>query len=131
MPYDEVMPKFKQGKLHSGSKKGPTVTNRKQAIAIMLSEKREANKGKKEYKPKKYQDGGPVSSMDTDIPLPSLQKGETGPQSPTVPEMPLPRPAPFQDTKPRYEPEYRGSKVVAVRKGGAITKHSDGGWRRW
>ncbi len=30
--------KFKQGTLHSGSKKGPTVTNRKQAIAIALSE---------------------------------------------------------------------------------------------
>jgi predicted transcriptional regulator len=53
MPYTEVMPKFKKGELHSGSKKGPTVTKRKQAIAIMLSEKREADKGKKEYKPKK------------------------------------------------------------------------------
>jgi hypothetical protein len=40
MPYTEVMHKFKHGNLHSGSKKGPTVTNRKQAIAIMLSEKR-------------------------------------------------------------------------------------------
>ena len=53
MPYTEVMHKFKGGKLHSGSKKGPTVTNRKQAIAIMLSEKREASKGKEEYKPKR------------------------------------------------------------------------------
>ena len=60
MPYDEVMHKFKQGKLHSGSKKGPVVTNRKQAVAVMLSEKREAEKGKKEYKTKKYQAGGPV-----------------------------------------------------------------------
>jgi hypothetical protein len=40
MPYTEVMHKFKHGQLHSGSKKGPQVTNRKQAIAIMLSEKR-------------------------------------------------------------------------------------------
>lgn len=40
MPYTEVMHKFKHGKLHSGSKKGPLVGNRKQAIAIMLSEKR-------------------------------------------------------------------------------------------
>lgn len=39
MPYTEVMHKFKSGNLHSGSKKGPKVTNRKQAIAIMLSEK--------------------------------------------------------------------------------------------
>ncbi len=34
------MPNFKKGKLHSGSKTGPKVKNRKQAIAIMLSEKR-------------------------------------------------------------------------------------------
>jgi hypothetical protein len=34
------MHKFKHGKLHSGSKKGPKVTNRQQAIAIMLSEKK-------------------------------------------------------------------------------------------
>lgn len=34
------MHKFKHGQLHSGSKKGPEVKNRKQAIAIMLSEKR-------------------------------------------------------------------------------------------
>ena len=41
MPYTQVMHKFKQGQLHSGSKQGPKVTNRKQAIAIMLSEKGE------------------------------------------------------------------------------------------
>lgn len=35
-----VMKEFKSGKLHSGSKKGPTVKNRKQAIAIALSEAR-------------------------------------------------------------------------------------------
>lgn len=50
MPYDEVMHKFKHGQLHSGSKKGPQVKSRKQAIAIMLSEKRAAEGGKKEYK---------------------------------------------------------------------------------
>ena len=49
MPYDQVMHKFKAGDLHSGSKSGPKVKNRKQAIAIMMSEKREAAKGKKEY----------------------------------------------------------------------------------
>ncbi len=53
MPYDEVMHKFKAGKLHSGSKKGPKVKSRKQAIAIMLSEKRKAKEGKSEYKSKK------------------------------------------------------------------------------
>lgn len=49
MPYDEVMHKFKHGDLHSGSKSGPPVKSRKQAIAIMLSEKKEAVGGKKEY----------------------------------------------------------------------------------
>jgi len=33
-----VMEEFKHGKLHSGSKKGPIVTNPKQAIAIGISE---------------------------------------------------------------------------------------------
>lgn len=49
MPWDEVMSKFKKGDLHSGSKGGPKVKNRSQAIAIMLSEKREAKGGKREY----------------------------------------------------------------------------------
>jgi len=49
MPYTEVMHKWKQGELHSGSKTGPPVTNRKQAIAIMLSEKRKAAGGNQEY----------------------------------------------------------------------------------
>ena len=44
------MSKWKSGKLHSGSKKGPKVSNQKQAVAIMLSEKRAAAHGKKEYK---------------------------------------------------------------------------------
>lgn len=34
----KVMKEFKAGKLHSGSKKGPKVKSRKQAIAIALSE---------------------------------------------------------------------------------------------
>lgn len=46
------MHKFKAGALHSGGKEGPKVKNRKQAIAIMLSEKRKAAGGKKEYKSK-------------------------------------------------------------------------------
>lgn len=49
MPYDEVMDKWKHGKLHSGSDKGPQVHDQKQAVAIMLSEKRKAGAGKKEY----------------------------------------------------------------------------------
>ena len=40
----KVMHEFKEGSLHSGSKKGSKVKNRKQAIAIALSE---ARRGKK------------------------------------------------------------------------------------
>lgn len=34
----KVMREFKEGKLHSGSKDGPIVTDRKQALAIAYSE---------------------------------------------------------------------------------------------
>jgi len=59
MPSSEVMHKWKSGKLHSGSKTGPKVKSQKQAIAIMLSEKRaeDANGGK--Y-PEKRAMGGPI-----------------------------------------------------------------------
>ena len=49
MPFTEVMHKWKTGKLHSGSKSGPPVRGQKQAVAIMLSEKRAAEGGKTEY----------------------------------------------------------------------------------
>ena len=35
-----VLHEFKQGQLHSGSKKGPKVKSRRQALAIALSEAR-------------------------------------------------------------------------------------------
>lgn len=38
----ETLHEFKHGTLHSGSKTGPRVTNRKQAIAIALSQARKA-----------------------------------------------------------------------------------------
>ena len=50
MPYTEVMHKFKSGQLKSGGS-GKKVTSRPQAIAIMLSEKRES-KSKPEYRGK-------------------------------------------------------------------------------
>jgi Family of unknown function (DUF6496) len=51
MPWNEVMGKWKAGSLKSGGSGSP-VKNRKQAIAIMLSEKRKADSGDEEYKPK-------------------------------------------------------------------------------
>lgn len=38
----KVMEEYKSGELHSGSKKGPMVKSRKQAVAIALSEARKA-----------------------------------------------------------------------------------------
>ena len=35
---EKVMREYKKGTLHSGSKKGPKVKSRKQAVAIALSE---------------------------------------------------------------------------------------------
>ena len=59
MPASQVMHKFKHGALHSGSKKGPLVKSRQQAIAIMMSEKRAESKHGGKY-PEKRQAGGPV-----------------------------------------------------------------------
>lgn len=46
MPKDMrgIMHEFKEGELHSGSASGPKVKNRKQAIAIGLSEQRKMGK---------------------------------------------------------------------------------------
>lgn len=38
----KVMHEYGQGELHSGSKRGPVVNSRKQAVAIALSEARKA-----------------------------------------------------------------------------------------
>ena len=42
-----VMEEYKEGKLHSGSKKGPKVKSRKQALAIALQESKNIKKKKK------------------------------------------------------------------------------------
>ena len=41
---EKVMGEYKRGTLHSGSKTGPKVTSRKQAVAIALSEQRKAKR---------------------------------------------------------------------------------------
>lgn len=41
---NKVMHEFKTGALHSGSKQGPQVTSRKQAIAIAMSEAKKASR---------------------------------------------------------------------------------------
>lgn len=49
----KVMREYKHGQLHSGSKKGPEVKSRKQAIAIALSEARKAGEPVKKKGSKK------------------------------------------------------------------------------
>lgn len=50
----KVMSEFRAGILHSGSKKGPQVKSRKQAIAIGLSEARKAGEAVPPKKSKKH-----------------------------------------------------------------------------
>lgn len=49
MPAEDVMNKWASGTLHSGSKSGPVVKSRNQAIAIKISEEKKAKAGKREY----------------------------------------------------------------------------------
>ena len=55
MPWDEVMSKWKSGDLKSGGD-GKPVKNQKQAVAIMLSEKRKSGSNP-EYRSKKFARG--------------------------------------------------------------------------
>ena len=53
---EKVMHEYKEHELHSGSKKGPVVSNPRQAVAIALSESRKATgkpMKKKKHKSKK------------------------------------------------------------------------------
>ena len=50
---EKVMHEYKEHELHSGSKKGPKVKSRAQAIAIGLSEARKAGEAVKPKKMKK------------------------------------------------------------------------------
>lgn len=70
----KVMGEFKAGTLHSGSKKGPEVTSKKQATAIALSEARKA--GAKVAQPvQKKSIGGVLKAMS---PAYALGSSETG-----------------------------------------------------
>ena len=48
----KVMDEYKSGELHSGSKRGPKVTDKKQAIAVAMSEARGATVRAKKAKKK-------------------------------------------------------------------------------
>lgn len=43
----QVMHEYKHGDLHSGSKRGPRVTNRREAIAIALNQARRGRRGRR------------------------------------------------------------------------------------
>lgn len=90
MPSSEVMHKFGAGQLHSGSASGPTVKNRRQAIAIMLSEKRAENAHGGRY-PEKRAFGGMAGLSG----LPGMSAlpgglGGLGSGAPGMPMMPSP-----------------------------------------
>ena len=58
MPSSKVMHKFGSGTLHSGGPGGPKVKSQKQAVAIMMSEKRTEAKHGGHYPEKSYFQGG-------------------------------------------------------------------------
>lgn len=47
---EDEMHKFKVGRLHSGSRRGPVVKSRAQAVAIGLSESGQSKRGKRKAK---------------------------------------------------------------------------------
>jgi hypothetical protein len=74
----KVMREYKEGKLHSGSKKGPKVTNPKQAMAIALSEARAMKKAKggEVEKPKKKEESKKPKMKMEDLALKKMRHAE-------------------------------------------------------
>jgi hypothetical protein len=74
----KVMREYKEGKLHSGSKKGPKVTNPKQAMAIALSEARAMKKAKggEVEKPKKKEESKKPKMKTEDLALKKMRHAE-------------------------------------------------------
>jgi hypothetical protein len=105
----KVMGEFGEGKLHSGSKKGPKVTNPKQAVAIALSEQRAAKKSRGGVQ---YIDKG----KDTSVPVKDIKSGKI-PQSTDedfygkAKDMPMPPRRPSMLKKGGYA---EGGKAVKV-----------------
>lgn len=108
----KVMREFKKGELHSGSKEGPRVKNREQAVAIALSEARRAE-GKK---PVKKQDGGAIGRARRSQALEAREEARlmrevpprvTRANSPRYTEEPTPTPTPTP-RRPRRGPAGAG-----------------------
>lgn len=122
----KVMHEFKTGTLHSGSKHGPEVTNRKQAIAIAINQASKA--------PVKKADGGVVR-----LPVDPDARDEGVMRSPRPPAAP-PRsllearaqkavaaePRTALDRKLSTLPSQRGEMQPGYAKGGSVKKPSLG-----
>lgn len=70
MPKDipGVMSEFKSGELHSGSKTGPVVRNRRQAVAIAISEQKKMPGGMPKRGPRKFRRTGKTRVDHNDFP---------------------------------------------------------------
>lgn len=83
----KVLHEFKEGTLHSGSKKGPKVTSRKQAIAIAMSEAGKSKNSRRESMPKRYEHCPPsmdyadesMNTEDITSPNPDPEEPDTDP----------------------------------------------------
>lgn len=109
----KVMGEFKRGELHSGSKKGPEVTNRKQAVAIAMSEA-----GKK---PMKKAGGGAVQGPPASAPTAAASGGFDRNRLGTLNSVTASREAPGMSVRPSFKKGMPGIKVKgSFAKGGEV-----------